>query len=229
ILTAGTASVYAANPNPSASTTGGYNFSNPLSFLINPTPQLVSVSPATIPIGTSQTLAVTIANYIPGITRVAWGNAGFLNLSGATTQNGNTVVSASVPASLTGTPGRVALSVVNGDAANPNGTLYPVSCSPNQFVTVVSGLTITTATLPNGTVGVSYPATTVQATGGTAPYVFSATGLPPGLTLNTSLSGTVAVLSGTPTTANTYNVQVTVTDSSSVKQTTTQSYTVVIN
>ncbi len=61
-----------------------------------------------------------------------------------------------------------------------------------------------------GTVGVA-TSLTMTASGGTPPYTWSATGLPAGLSINSS-SG---VISGTPTTANTYNPNVTATDSAS--------------
>ncbi len=58
-------------------------------------------------------------------------------------------------------------------------------------------ITITSSSLPNGTVGVAYSAT-LQATGGTTPYTWSVSGtLPAGLSLN---SGT-GTITGTPTTA----------------------------
>ena len=63
-------------------------------------------------------------------------------------------------------------------------------------------------TLGNGQVGVPYTGQ-VNATGGTGSYTFAATNLPPGVTL--SAGGTA---SGTPTTAGTYSVVVTVTDGS---------------
>src|SRR5262249_46482657 len=53
----------------------------------------------------------------------------------------------------------------------------------------------------------------IDATGGAPPYVFSAPNPPPGLMLKT-LSPTASVLSGTPTTVNTFIFDVMVTDSS---------------
>jgi Tfp pilus assembly protein PilV len=65
------------------------------------------------------------------------------------------------------------------------------------------------ASLPNSTVGVPYPSTTVTATGGSGSDVFNATGLPNGLSIN-SVTG---VISGTPSASGTFNVAVTDTDS----------------
>lgn len=69
-------------------------------------------------------------------------------------------------------------------------------------------LQIITTSLPAGQVGVSY-SQTLSASGGTAPYTFSvASGtIPAGLTLSSA-----GVLSGTPTTATTYNFVARVTD-----------------
>ena len=60
-----------------------------------------------------------------------------------------------------------------------------------------------------GTVGVPYNSAIV-ASGGVAPYTFSATGLPNGLQINAS----TGAITGTPTTTGTFNIQVTVKDSS---------------
>jgi len=80
-------------------------------------------------------------------------------------------------------------------------------------------LAITSAAPPSGTVGTSYAGNgfSLTVSGGKAPYNWSWNagttgssgifGLPPGLTLSN------AMISGTPTQANTYNVLVTVTDS----------------
>ncbi len=59
---------------------------------------------------------------------------------------------------------------------------------------------ITVETLPNGQVAAAYSATQLTATGGSGTYAWSATGLPPGLTL--SYGG---ILSGTPTVTGSYS------------------------
>ncbi len=70
-----------------------------------------------------------------------------------------------------------------------------------------SGLTITTATLPNGVLGLNYSAT-LSATGGTAPYSWSFAGqLPPGLGATAA-----GVISGVPSTSGSYSVTAAVTD-----------------
>lgn len=71
--------------------------------------------------------------------------------------------------------------------------------SPSSPVGLTTGfsLSMSTASLPSGTVGVAYSAT-LQATGGQAPYSWSLTGtLPAGLALN----ATTGTISGTPTAA----------------------------
>jgi hypothetical protein len=70
-------------------------------------------------------------------------------------------------------------------------------------------LAITTSALPGASVGAAYSGT-VAASGGTTPYSFSATGLPSGLTINS----TTGAITGTPaqTAVGTASVVVTVTD-----------------
>jgi hypothetical protein len=95
-------------------------------------------------------------------------------------------------------------------ASTPNKITSPGTGSPNRLLRVPGGTSgppvVANPGNRTGTVGV---ATSLQmsATGGTPPYTWSASGLPAGLTINPS-SG---LISGTPTTAATYNVTVTAT------------------
>ena len=87
-------------------------------------------------------------------------------------------------------------------------------------INVVSGLSITTTSLPSGVAGAVYPTTTLQATGGVPPYIWTVlppgageTGLPSGLSLSLAgvLSGTISssACSGTQTCPFKFTVQVT--------------------
>jgi len=84
--------------------------------------------------------------------------------------------------------------------------------------------TVTVANPGNksGTVGTAISSFTVTASGGTTPYTWSATGLPAGISIGSS-TGTV---SGTPTTAGTYNVTVTARDAVNVTGSTSFTFTI---
>ncbi|HVZ15557.1 MAG TPA: putative Ig domain-containing protein, partial [Terriglobales bacterium] len=86
-------------------------------------------------------------------------------------------------------------------------------------------LSITTTTLPNGTVSSAYSATLLS-DGGTAPITWTVTSgtLPQGLTLN----GATGVISGTPTTEGTANFTITATDSSTPVQTASAALSITI-
>ncbi len=71
-------------------------------------------------------------------------------------------------------------------------------------------VTVTNPGSKSGTVGTAITSFTLSASGGTSPYTWSASGLPPGVSIGSS-TGTV---SGTPTTAGTYTVTATATGSS---------------
>ncbi len=74
--------------------------------------------------------------------------------------------------------------------------------------TTTTGLSITTTSLASGTAGTSYSGA-VQATGGKTPYTYAASGLPSGLSINSS----TGAISGTTSAVGTATVAVTVTDS----------------
>ena len=89
----------------------------------------------------------------------------------------------------------------------------PATAAFNYTLVVAPPLTISTATKPPaGTVKVAYVGFTIAAAGGTPPYNWSATNLPPGLSISTSngngvIGGTPTAVAGSP-----YSVKVTVTD-----------------
>ncbi|MFC6705026.1 beta strand repeat-containing protein [Flexivirga alba] len=105
---------------------------------------------------------------------------------------------------ITGTPTAAATSTVTVAVKDAGGVTANAALS---LVIAPAALKITITSLAGGTVGASY-STTLAATGGTTPYTWSAIGLPTGLTLN---AGTGKV-TGTPTTAATSSVVVTVKD-----------------
>lgn len=84
--------------------------------------------------------------------------------------------------------------------------------SASVTITVTPPPTITTSSLPDGTVGVAYSATLAES-GGVSGFTWSITvgSLPAGLSLNAS----TGAITGTPTTAGTSNFTVRVTDSGS--------------
>jgi hypothetical protein len=75
--------------------------------------------------------------------------------------------------------------------------------------TINPGVTVITPSAQTDLINVAVTSLQVSASGGTTPYTWSATGLPPGLSINSS-----GRIGGTPTAAGTYSsVRVTVTDS----------------
>ena len=79
--------------------------------------------------------------------------------------------------------------------------------STSCMITINGSLSVTCAAVSTGTVGVPFDSGPMTVTGGTAPYTFSIGNgtLPAGLTLNTS----TGEVTGTPTAAGTFTLQVT--------------------
>ena len=94
-------------------------------------------------------------------------------------------------------------SAINATGTSAVATVTITVTAPTLSFSPIAGA------LPTGTVGSAYSDVAIAASAGTSPYVYSVTGpLPDGLTLGSS-SG---ILSGTPTTAGTYNFTVRATD-----------------
>lgn len=97
---------------------------------------------------------------------------------------------------------------VTGELVNFTGQLDPVSGCHADTMTVMPPPTpvVLSGTLPNGQVGIAYSASLTGA-GGLAPYQWSASGLPPGISFSKGM------LSGKPSAAGNYSVLVRLTDS----------------
>jgi gliding motility-associated-like protein len=121
---------------------------------------------------------------------------------------------------ITGTPTQPGIYTIPVTVVDANGN----TITSNYTVKITDPLLLPTATLADGTTGTVYTTQIIpSATGGTTPYTYSATGLPPGLTFNPSTKA----ITGTPTTAGTYTVPVTVTDADG--KTVTTNYSIKVN
>jgi hypothetical protein len=112
---------------------------------------------------------------------------------------------------ISGNPTTAGTSNFTVRVSDSNGTTSSLALS----ITVYNTFSITTSSFPAGTVGVAY-SQTLTATGGLTPYTWSvASGtLPVGLTLSSA-----GVISGTPTTAQTFNFTVQVQDANTTTAT----------
>jgi hypothetical protein len=100
------------------------------------------------------------------------------------------------------------------------------TASANLSITILMPLSVTTTSLPKGTVGSSYSAT-LAATGGTTPYTWKVTSgsLPAGLSLNAA----TGAITGKPTASGTSSFTVTVTDSSSPAKTASANLSITVS
>jgi hypothetical protein len=112
----------------------------------------------------------------------------------------------SATGAISGTPSATGTSNFTVKVTDSVGT----SVSANLSITINAQLTITTASLPGGSVGKAYSAT-VTASGGATPYTWSISGNPAWL----SIDPNTGVLSGTPTATGVFPFTVTVRDSES--------------
>ncbi|MFD0724952.1 putative Ig domain-containing protein [Lysobacter brunescens] len=191
----------------------GAPFSIAQNYTIDVPAPTITVDPATLQNTTagdaySQTLTATggAAPYAFAVTAGSLPNG--LTLSGSGVLSGTTTTSGTFNFTVTATDG----------FGQTGSRAYTV-------VVAVPTVTLTPATLPGGTSGVAYSQTLTIA-GGIAPYIVTQTGaLPAGITFNAA----TRTFSGTPTQSGTFNISVTVTDSTGgTAATVTNNYTLVI-
>jgi uncharacterized protein (TIGR03437 family) len=197
-LTAAVPASLIANAGAASVTVGsGAAASNSLAFPINAL-TLKTLSPAAGTAGgPAFVLALNGAGFVSGST-VQW------NGSPLTTTFVNAgQLQAAVPAGLVASSGAATVGVAIPQGPASNSLSFPIAAAK---------LTITTASLPSGTVGAAY-AQNLTASGGTPPYnnwIFGSGALPPGLTLDAS-AGTIAGIPGSAA-GSPYNVGVLVKD-----------------
>jgi hypothetical protein len=186
-----------------------------LSIMVLENSGSLQVTTMTLPGGTmGQTYTATLAA-TGGTPPYAW------MLSSGTLPTGLSVAAngqiAGVPANI----GTFTFTVMVSDSATPKST------AQKQLSITVSptALTITTASLPRGIVGIVYTAT-VSAVGGVPPYVFTVQQgtLPDGLSLN----ATTGAITGSPTTAGTSSITISVSDTGTPQNTAQHSYVITI-
>src|SRR5438874_2186 len=187
--TAGTYSV-----TISATNAGGTGSATLTLTITNPVPTITSISPTSIAAGSADfILTVNGTNFVSTST-VNWNGAPL-----ATSFVSSTQLAATVPASLVATAGTASITVVN---PSPGG-----GTSSAQTFTIPNTPAITSPLTATSPVGVAF-SYTITATNN--PTSYTATGLPPGLKLETPPpSSDLGLIDGTPTTEGTYNVTIT--------------------
>ncbi|MBI4906336.1 MAG: putative Ig domain-containing protein [Acidobacteria bacterium] len=185
------------------------------------TPPLTASRAFTLVVAQSGALTISTASLPNGTVGTGYPSTTLVSSGGTQTGLSWTVTLGTVPPGLSVSPA----GVVSG-TPNALGTYtFTVQVTDSaggvatkQFQIVVGGgtLTISTQSLSNGIVGSPYSATTLTATGGTGSYSWTLSGQPAGLSIST-----IGVLTGTPTSAGTYNLVVQVSDTASASATKT--------
>jgi hypothetical protein len=183
---------------------------------------LASHVQATITQGKAYSATVTVSG---GEAPYAWTGVSGLPDGVTATADGSTLTFSGTPEEAGGFPFTVAVhdSSTPHRTASASFTLNVAQPSSQPALSFASPISEST-----GTVGTAYQAGT-SVTGGEGPYTWSVTGLPPGLTETTSDNGSDYEVEGTPTTAGTFSVTATVSDSETPARTLTDQYTLTIS
>jgi hypothetical protein len=151
-------------------------------------PAALSISTATLPAaaaGTAYNASIATAGGTTPYSFTATGLPSGLSIASATG-----IISGTPAQSAVGT---ASLTVTVTDAGKPKQTASVALSLTVSAATQTGALTITTTSLPAGTIGAPYNAA-IAVSGGSSPFNFSATGLPSGLSID-AITGTI---SGTP-------------------------------
>ncbi|MCF1432628.1 hemagglutinin [Agrobacterium vitis] len=240
---AATAVTIASSPSHGAATVSGTNFiytptagySGSDSFTYTATNATGTSSPATVTI-TITAPAFTLSPASGTLTAATVGTAytETVTASGGTSPYTYAVTSGTLPAGtslntstgvISGTPTTAANTSFTITATDANGASGSASYSlavTEPSVTLT--LSPSSGALTTATVGTAY-SQSVTTTSGTAPYTYAGTGLPDGLVLDTS----TGAITGAPTTAGSYAIAVTVTDSASPANHGSGNYTLTVN
>jgi gliding motility-associated-like protein len=181
----------------------------------------ITVNPALIFNGSTLTPANAMRSYSVQLTPANGGTPGYTYTlaSGSTMPSGLTLSASGVISGTPTTAGSYNFSITAIDSRGCTATAnFMLSVG-----TAADPLNLPPAVMPDGQVGSPYPTQVLPAaTGGTLPYTYVATGLPPGLTFNP----VTREITGTPTLGGTFPVTVTVTDAAGA--TATAIYTIVV-
>ncbi len=186
VATSGALSFWVENPGGQISWAYG-------DYSVFPPDVVTSLSPANRTAGTGSFVLTINGTNLVNVGSVQWDQSAITPF----TVTGTTRITATVPAAYL-TPGIHHVGVLTTDGAPSN--VLPFTVNP--------ALTINNVTPPSGTEGLGY-SFTFSASGGTSPYTWSATGLPTGLSLNSS----TGAISGTAAATGSSAVSVTVGDS----------------
>ena len=177
-----------------------------------PISTVTSTAGTSYTVGTPTNLQVTLA-----------ANANPAYMAGVQFRDGNTLLGTAAIAPATGlaTLSNVSLatgahSITAAFAGDPNWQAVVSQTTTITVNPVATALTITTTSLPSGTASQAYSAS-ITATGGFPPYLFSAQGLPGGLSINPQ----TGAVTGTTSSSGSFPVMFIVVDSHSNRATAT--------